>query len=276
MRHFFPFVPLLLHYQLPSKQARQRTDGRTVAAAAWGGLESREAVFATTAVSFNDTKILAQKLHEMLRRLELALWSNDYYVLLRSRFFEASLHTTSRVPTIVVASARKCRKSATHMYVWYQCHWRSRCQGLCTVIPPPPRLFLLLLDVDRRQASRQTHLLPQEHRLRHGEEVLSELTLPINNNAVVSSTVICWRCSSIILKKVTGCWAEGSTMISTAGPPPKQGTNGVRGAQDPNDGCCDNAVGRVKELYDRIPPCTSKSLIDTTVKVAAEGFLKVI
>ena len=116
MRHFFPFVPLLL--LLPTTlKAGSTTDRRTVAAAAWGGLESREAVFATTAVSFNDTKILAQKLHEMLRRLELALWSNDYYVLLRSRFFEASLHTTSRVPTIVVASARKCRKSATHMYV---------------------------------------------------------------------------------------------------------------------------------------------------------------
>ena len=65
-------------------------------------------------------------------------------------------------------------------------------------------------------------------------------------------------------------------MISTAGPPPKQGTNGVRGAQDPNDGCCDNAVGRIKEVYDRIPPCTSKSLIDKTVKVAAEGFRIVI
>ena len=82
------------YYQLPSKQARQRTDGRTVAAAAWGGLESREAVFATTAVSFNDTKILAQKLHEMLRRLELALWSNDYY------FYEAASSKRHCIPPV--------------------------------------------------------------------------------------------------------------------------------------------------------------------------------
>ena len=192
------------YYQLPSKQARQRTDGRTDGCCCCLGWprkpRGRLCYDGRLFQRYKDTRPKVARDVEKARARAV----EQRLLLLRSRFFEASLHTTSRVPTIVVASARKCRKSATHMYVWYQCHWRSRCQGLCTVIPPPPLLFLLLLDVDGRQASRQTHLLPQEHRLRHGEEVLSELTLPINNNAVVSSTVICWRCSGIILKKSDG------------------------------------------------------------------------
>jgi hypothetical protein len=42
--------------------------------------------------------------------------------------------------------------------------------------------------------------------------------------------------------------------------PKKPRTNGGAGGHGRNDGCCDNVGSRARDLLDKVPPCTGKSV----------------